>query len=61
MNRYIPLSITSVVITYCVIIHMRTIDNYCYDTLYQVLITLFRFMHKDMLCGNLYTHVIVSG
>jgi len=61
MNRYIPLSITSDVITWRVIKHMRTIDDYCYETLYQLLITLFRFMHEDMLRGNLYTHVAVSG
>jgi len=61
MNRYITLSLTSVVITCHVIKHMRTIDDYCYETLYQLLITLFRFMHKDMLRGNLYTHVVASG
>jgi len=61
MNRYIPLSLTSVVITCHVIKHMRPIDDYCYEMLYQLLITLFRFMHKDMLRGNLYTHVVASG
>ena len=39
MNQYIPLSLMAVVITRHVIIHMRIID-YCYETLYQVLITL---------------------
>jgi len=40
MNRYIPLSITAVVITHHVILHVRIIYDYCYEMLYQVLITL---------------------
>ena len=40
MNQYIPLSLMAVVITHHVILHVRIIDDYCYEMLYQVLITL---------------------